>query len=283
MQENDAICRRRVRPLTPIATGARPDLKRLRAYSAILFDVYGTLLISGAGEAGLARLDRETSDRLVQLLRRNGVGRPLPQLLDRLDMIVRNAHRTSRKQGIAFPEVDVVQIWQELLGWQDVGRLKRFILEVEWIVNPVYPMPGTQDLLTASRLARIPMGIVSNAQFYTVALLEWFFQGTLESLGFDPRLTFFSWREGHAKPSPFMFERAKAVLADRGILADAVLYVGNDMRNDILPAASVGFNTALFAGDRRSWRPRADDDACRRRRPDLVVTDLRQLAGLPAS
>jgi len=74
-----------------------------------------------------------------------------------------------------------------------------------------------------------------------------------------------------------MFNRAKAVLFDMGIPAASVLYVGNDMRNDILPAKAVGFKTALFAGDRRSLRPRKSDDCCRDLSPDLIVTDLQQL------
>jgi putative hydrolase of the HAD superfamily len=61
------------------------------------------------------------------------------------------------------------------------------------------------------------------------------------------------------------------------IPAASVLYVGNDMRNDIVPAASVGFNTALFAGDQRSLRLRESDADCRNVTPDVIVTDLRQL------
>ena len=52
------------------------------------------------------------------------------------------------------------------------------------------------------------------------------------------------------------------------------------MLNDIFPAQKVGFKTALFAGDQRSLRLRADDPRCRELTPDLVVTDLGQLIGL---
>ena len=106
---------------------------------------------------------------------------------------------------------------------------------------------------------------------------ERFLGTTLERRGFDQRLIFFSCDSGHAKPSTFMFQRAKAILSGMGIPAASVLYVGNDMRNDILPAKAVGFKTALFAGDRRSLRLRESDDRCRDLSPDLIVTDLRQL------
>ncbi|MEQ8837627.1 MAG: HAD family hydrolase, partial [Lacipirellulaceae bacterium] len=59
------------------------------------------------------------------------------------------------------------------------------------------------------------------------------------------------------------------------------LYVGNDMRNDIWPAAKVGFKTALFAGDERSLRLREDEpNRDQRPEPDAVVTELDQLPKL---
>jgi putative hydrolase of the HAD superfamily len=67
------------------------------------------------------------------------------------------------------------------------------------------------------------------------------------------------------------------VLCRRGIRHDEVLYVGNDMLNDIMPANSVGFRTALFAGDARSLRLREDEPSVRGSTPDLVVTDLLDL------
>ncbi len=58
---------------------------------------------------------------------------------------------------------------------------------------------------------------------------------------------------------------------------EEILYLGNDIRNDIWPAQAEGFRTALFAGDRRSLRLRADDPDCGNVRPDWVVTGLEQL------
>jgi len=173
--------------------------------------------------------------------------------------------------------VDIVQVWRQVLGIDDLSLVKDFAIEYELIVNPVYPIPGFEELLMACKTRKVPMGIISNAQFYTVEVLERFFGTTLEMRGFDQRLLFFSWREGHAKPSNFMFDRAKEVLSGMGIPAASVLYVGNDMRNDILPAMEVGFKTALFAGDRRSLRQRESDGRCKDISPDLIVTDLRQL------
>jgi putative hydrolase of the HAD superfamily len=66
-------------------------------------------------------------------------------------------------------------------------------------------------------------------------------------------------------------------IAEKGVSPASVLYIGNDMLNDIYPARQTGFKTALFAGDERSLRLRSDDPRCRGLRADLVITDLSQL------
>jgi putative hydrolase of the HAD superfamily len=98
-----------------------------------------------------------------------------------------------------------------------------------------------------------------------------------ENLGFDADLTHYSYRFGQAKPSKTLFNACSNTLIERGLPPSSVVYVGNDVLNDILPASALGWQTALFAGDRRSLRLRQDHAACRTIHPDLVITDLRQL------
>ncbi|MEJ2658654.1 MAG: HAD family hydrolase [Desulfobacterales bacterium] len=145
------------------------------------------------------------------------------------------------------------------------------------IVNPVYPMPNLEKMLSVCRQSNILMGIISNAQFFTPYLFNWFFDSNPEHLGFNPDLIFYSYKTGHAKPSPVMFETAARNLEHIKIPSRSVLYIGNDMLNDIFPAKKTGFKTALFAGDARSLRLREDHPECRNLSPDVVVTDLLQL------
>ncbi len=79
-----------------------------------------------------------------------------------------------------------------------------------------------------------------------------------------------------AKPSRRLYDLLLERLPD-GLEASQCLYVGNDMRNDIAPAAAVGMKTALFAGDRRSLRLREGDPLTEGVSPDLVVTHLHQI------
>jgi len=61
------------------------------------------------------------------------------------------------------------------------------------------------------------------------------------------------------------------------ISAHSVLYIGNDMLNDIYPAKKAGFRTALFAGDARSLRLRENDPKCKDLSADIIITDLIQI------
>ena len=61
------------------------------------------------------------------------------------------------------------------------------------------------------------------------------------------------------------------------MLRHYILYLGNDMLNDIWAAAQVGFRTALFAGDARSLRLREDREEIGDISPNAVITELKQL------
>jgi putative hydrolase of the HAD superfamily len=278
MMDEDAMFEEYIHPMEPIPTGETPTgLSKILRVKSILFDVYGTLLISRSGDEDSHAVNHNRKRVLAGVMRRYGIAGTPENLMDSLRQAIENDHDKLRQEGNDHPEVDIVQIWQRLLCTDDAARVKMFALEYEMVVNPVYPMPGLEDLLSACRGQNLLLGIISNAQFYTPRLLERILGTPLDMCGFDPQLTFFSYRFGSAKPSGLMFELAAENFSHRGIPQASVLYVGNDMCNDILPAKTVGFQTALFAGDRRSLRKRPDDVCCSHLVPDMIVTDLRQL------
>lgn len=125
------------------------------------------------------------------------------------------------------------------------------------------------------------MGIVSNAQFYTPLLMEALFGREIEALGFFPNLLFWSYREGRSKPSPKLFESALERLSQRGFTEPGqILYVGNDVTNDIIPPKKLRMKTALFAGDLRSLRKGEKDPLYSYLKPDIILTELNQLTSL---
>jgi putative hydrolase of the HAD superfamily len=265
-------------PLAPVPTGQTPVLPAPRDIDAVLFDVYGTLFISGSGDISLAQHSNGGTDSLRGLFLKYGLDMPPGSLRQRFFTAIEKSHDQSRQAGVDYPEVEIDLIWQQVAGFNSRRRAQAFAVEYETLVNPVGPMPHLGSVLDACRRSGRVMGIISNAQFFTPLLFEWFLDAPPEKLGFDPELLLYSWQWGVAKPSEKLYRLAGQRLAARGIAPHKTLYLGNDMLNDILPACAAGFQTALFAGDKRSLRLRPDDPRCAGLKPDLVITDLIQLA-----
>ena len=283
------IIRSHAKPLEPLPTGVAPCVRPLTGIKAVLFDVYGTLLISGSGDVGTANLDSRR-DAFAEALKAVGIESSTSAAwgTDSILQAIRASHDRARASGNDFAEVDIVSIWQEVLEEAAAdGRIetpsldhrvmKRLALEYEMRTNPVWPMPGCGDVLTALRDAGVVLGIISNAQFFTRLLFPSLLGQSLAELGFDSALNFFSFEHLSAKPGTYLYHLACDALAARDILPGEVVYVGNDMRNDIAPAKAVGFHTALFAGDQRSLRLRDGDPAVDGIVADLILTSLHQL------
>lgn len=276
MPKNDLISKY-IRPLTPRPTSLRPSGNLKAKVRCVLFDVYGTLFISESGDISIAKRESQQIDKLESLLLQFRIDRNPQFILKTFFEAIDQQHKQQRAEGIDFPEVEIDQIWKQVLKVDDLNTIRSFALEFELIVNPVYPMPHLEKMLTSCQKSNILMGIISNAQFYTPFLFTWFLGAGPENLGFHPDLMFFSYKFGYAKPSTFLFRRAAEKLEQMDIPADAALYLGNDMLNDIYPAKQAGFQTALFAGDARSLRLRENDSRCSNLSADIVITNLEQL------
>ena len=278
------IIRRHSRTLTPIPTGEEPMLRELEGIAAVLFDVYGTLFISASGDveasgSGRARAFKDALTAVgVAVGAKGEIG--VACLLD----TIKSQHEAMHQNNICHPEVNIVEIWRRTLekfhetGWissqpRDVD-LKRLAVEYEVRANPVWPMPHLLECLQALRDVGLTLGIISNAQFYVIEMFSALLGKSPDALGFDPQLQLYSYRHERAKPGQWLYVKAKGLLERRGITARETLYVGNDMLNDVQPASLVGFRTALFAGDARSFCRRENDPRVGDLSPDLILTDL---------
>lgn len=273
------------RPLEPLPTDETPALPRLPGVRAVVFDVYGTLLVSGSGDISLASEEArgEAVTEALLGLPAKGFSTDLSgidgdAIVAALHAQIHAAHEASDSD---HPEVEIRDVWRETLAgcgfrYRD-DVVDRLAIEYECRVNPIWPMPGLAETLNRLAASGIALGIVSNAQFFTPLAFEPLTGKSLDRWGFDPRLCVWSYEHREAKPGTFLYERCAAALEEREIEPRETLFVGNDLRNDVWPAQRVGFKTALFAGDARSLRWREDDDRLSGVRPDAVVTDLRQL------
>lgn len=272
-------------PLEPIPTALAPRLAPVPDIRCVLFDVYGTLFISASGDVGTADSAGLSAQALQGALLECGVHENAVACVpDQMTAHIRKRHQQQREAGIAFPEVDIVEIWQEIMAGQGIEEreeewYRRLAVEYEARLNPVWPMPGLTTLLERCREEGFLMGIVSNAQFYTPLLFPAFTGRTHTEWGFSEDLCIWSYEQGEGKPSQTLFQLALDGLSGKGIAPCQVLYVGNDRRNDIGPAAALGCRTALFAGDARSLRLREDDPRVKDVESDIVCTDLNQIPG----
>ena len=263
--------------LNPIPTSLKKSAKLDGKIKCILFDIYGTLFISGSGDISIAEKKLHNIHRLEQLLLKYSIKRKPCSILNDLFSAIKKKHDKLRGKGIDFPEVEIDRIWTSILENNDLDFIRSFAVEFEMLVNPVYPMPHAREVLVACKNSKLLTGIISNAQFYTPYLFKWLLGSDMSQLGFHPELTLFSYEFGQAKPSTFLFQLAAKRLNNMNIRKNSVLYIGNDMLKDIYPAKMTGFKTALFAGDSRSLRMRKDDPKCKNLSADIILTDLIQL------
>lgn len=253
---------------------------------AVLFDVYGTLFCSAAGDIGTGeKPGTGAPDRRKKLLEELAA-EYAPELSgaalrDYFERGVRAFHRELAGKT-PFPELRVEELWACFLRDRGEGgelprKARRLALRYELAVNPVYPMPGAEETIRGLAKDSRILGIISNAQFYTPLIFEAFFGAPPEALGFDPALLIYSFETGEAKPSPGLFRRASERLAELGAVPGQCLYVGNDMFKDIYGAASAGFRTVLFAGDGRSLRLREGEEPVRGLKPSRIIRRLTEL------
>ena len=273
-----------------VAHGETPKLQKLTGIRAVVFDVYGTLISSGVGDISLAS-ESNRDARLRASLVDNGFDLTEASREYALDQQLRTIicqHQAKRRsEGVDYPEVEIRLVWQDLIhtmfekNWihaDQTGEIEALIVDYECRVNPTQVMPNLLNTLQAIRERGLIMSIISNAQFYTEHLFEAWTDQSIESLSFSPTCNVWSYQELIAKPSTHLYTTAaNRLMKHHAIDASAVLYIGNDIRNDIWPAQKIGFKTALFAGDDRSLRRRKDDPDCGHIVPDLVLTDLSQI------
>ncbi len=295
LEELTGIIRTASVPIHPIPTGIETSVPVPPGIRAVLFDLYGTLFVSGSGDIGISR-DAAADDHFLTALPAAGVTLRSPSAgasaRERFTAAIRDTHRFRKERGTEWPEVDILSIWHAVLtGLIEAHEveaelsyplLARLAVRYEVLSNPVSPMPFARELLDAYRESGIPTGIVSNAQFYTPLLFPAFFGCGPEDLGFLPEASVYSYRMQEAKPSPGLFAAAAHGLHRTcAIEPGEILFVGNDMRNDVAAAASAGMRTCLFAGDRRSLRLRTEDARTAGVRPDMTIAHLRDLLRVP--
>ena len=228
-----------------------------KACRAVIFDIYGTLLVAASGGV---RPDPLVDPVLREILRGFDHDPPASPSSELHAAVLRH-HAAA---GVEFPEIDLRVVWREILGLPPGTDTTPLVEALEAAWHPARPMPGAEQAIGILARSGLSLGLLSNAQCNALATL-----GGISDL-FAPELTILSYQHGVAKPAPALFRILADRLAGRGITPDETLFIGNDPLHDILPAAAAGFQTALFTGHTDSLRP----GECA---PDLILTKWSEL------
>ena len=288
--------------MKPVPTHLKPFIRVDQDIKAFVFDVYGTILVSASGDIDESVISVENLKTALDasgIELAKGFAEPhavLAEILEDFKKSIREYHQAASSEDRPYPEINILDIWENII--LSNHKRKRLILDgplcikcftfvFEVLSNRIYPMPGMKELISTLSSRAYPLGIISNAQFYTPVILNFFLHGSISESEhvppFDADLTVFSYQYLRSKPDAYLFELLKKQMQMKyGIYADEILFIGNDMFRDIYPAQMAGFKTALFAGDTKSLRLRQERSELKKITPDFIVTDLRQILNIIA-
>ena len=160
---------------------------------------------------------------------------------------VRASHAMAKARGIVCPEVQWPGILRSVLpGFEHLPPDRRMAFQVsqQALTRTLALAPDAAPALLQWAAEGIPLGIASNAQGYTLHELGAVMAPEGLSVGlFANDLVLWSWHLGFSKPDPYFFQALSARLSARGISARDVLFIGDRMDNDILPARALGMRT----------------------------------------
>jgi FMN phosphatase YigB (HAD superfamily) len=279
---------------------ARPHLKRLPEVRAVIWRIYGTLLKIAGGELYLEHpqklmmdvaLDKTLQEFKMWPAMTRKPGQPAEHLGQIYGRVLDEQKMLPAPPGERFPEVVADKVWEEIIKkllqkdyqW-DVnfyGSLNEFSRKVAYFFHASLQgtecYPGAVEALRHVVQAGLLQGWLDNGQCFTPLQLQRGLQMPLEDL-FASNLRLLSYEYRARKPSEALFRELLGRLDSQGISPREALYVGCSIEQDVMPARRLGLRTALFAGDKNSLRARPEQLKEPTSRPDVLLTELPQIA-----
>jgi putative hydrolase of the HAD superfamily len=293
------------RRLAPLSCGCAFDA--LKGVRAVIFDVYGTLVnywrpgfeARQSREALLVEAFSGVVGRFAMgetLAAVNPAAPPAQTLCDFYNGLLALNRQKSAGGGTEVPEVRVEEIWSAIAmilkrngyktapawgGGAEFARRLAYTYNFLSMGRELYP--GAAAALKKLKNDNIALGILSNAQFYTPIDLTLMLRdqsaGEINDYNelFDADLTFLSCDYGFIKPSEALYRRLFDALYEYRITPGQTVIAGNDLSEDIAPAAALGMRTALFCGDGLMVLGR--DGAGAGVTPDITFCEWEELPG----
>lgn len=286
----------------PERAKAKPHLVRLPAVRAVLWNLYGTLVIISDGQL---RFDHPVSmvydavlEKTLEEFKMWGSmvrkpGQPEAYLKDLY-------HRAIDEQKLyagTEPNLELVaeRLWESIikkLMQRDYkfdtgfyGSLNEYCRKIAYFFHA--SLQGTACYPTAATTCNalselgINQGFFADGQSFSLTQLSRGLKAQDPAINpettFSPKLRIFSADHRVKKPAAALTAAAKAAIAAMGLEPNQVLHVGSSLPCDIKPARQAGMRTALFAGDRASLVATPEQLKDPQLRPDLLITQLDQL------
>jgi FMN phosphatase YigB (HAD superfamily) len=292
-------------PIAPEAEPpkARPHLTTLPGLRAVLWNVYGTLLVIGDGE-----LKFEIDDQMMMQIALDKTihefkmwnsmsrkpGQPSAYMRELLQKVVSEL-RLAPSPGEKHPEIQAERVWENIIkrlfqkeytfdaGFY--GSLNEFSKKVAYFFHACLQgtacYPGAAETMKALAEMGLKQGLLADGQCFTPVQLQRGLQKQDESFVLDKLIPssrrWLSAEFKARKPSESLFQSALRGLEKEGIEAIEVLHLGSSVTRDIAPAKKLGMRTGLFAGDRASLVATAEQLKSPQYRPDVLLTELSQV------
>jgi FMN phosphatase YigB (HAD superfamily) len=283
---------------------ARPHLKSLPEVRAVLWTAYGTLLRISGGELIFEHPDKFVMDTALEkavtefkmwgsMTRKPG--QPAEYLRVLYDKSLFEL-RSAPSPGEKYPEVASEKVWEGVIKKLFLkeykfdagffGSLNEFSKKVAYFFHA--SLQGTACPPSAAKALKdvaetgVVQGLLTDGQVFTPVQLARGLKAQDAALNFDkiipPELRVLSCDARGRKPSENLFRAALEALEAKGIEAPEVLHVGSNLERDLVPAKRFGMRTALYAGDKVSLAATGDQLKDPASRPDLLLTELDQVA-----
>jgi FMN phosphatase YigB (HAD superfamily) len=283
---------------------AKPYLVRLPDVRAVTWSIYGTLLAISEADLLFEHpqkfiMDLALDKTIQEFKMWKAMTRKPGQPAEYMRVVYGNVLGELRLQpsvGEKHPEIQAERIWKNIIdkllqneytfdgGF--FGPLNEYSKKVAYFFHASLQgtacYPGAAAALAQVRSAGVRQGLLADGQCFTPVQLERGLkqQDPTAALSeiFPADLRVLSCDMKARKPSERLFREMLNQLREAGIQPFEVLHVGNSLDRDMAPARRLGMKTALFAGDKHSLQGKADQLKQPSTRPDVLLTELGQIA-----
>jgi hypothetical protein len=285
---------------------ARPFLERLPDVRVVTWGVYGTLLAIAEKELHFVHpnafiMDLALDKTIQEFKMWKAMTRKPGKPSEYMRLLYTNALDELRMlpaAGEKHPEIQVEKIWEMIVNkllqneYEFDGAFFGFVAEYSRKIAYFFhaSMQGTAcyggaaEALRAVASAGLSQGLLGDGQTFTCVQLHRGLRGQdarLELNALIPTTRRVLSAEVRARrPSERLFKEMLNRLAKEDISPGEVLHVGNTLERDVAPAKRLGMRTALFAGDKRSVEASAEQMKQPNLRPDVLLTELPQIANV---